>query len=567
MYTPGGLGSFLDDLAAAAASNAGNPASVSAGATTAAPPAPPSPSASVPASLPLLADPLLQKLLAKHTAVELVDSEERGRGLVASRDLAPGTLVLAEPPWAAVPQPQYAMQVCHHCFGILTQEKGPRQCQRCTTVVWCSAACAHAAQAGHDAGECAVLQQHPKGSRAGLHGLRMFVKLATAPKETQDAMAAHRPRSAAEVTDKGTIAMAKGIAAALPTAASAAPGSGKATATATAAASVAELANLISNVNNNSFFVTDVEGRRLGSAYYGAAALLNHSCSPNAIAGFTDGAIEVRTSKMVPKGSELFISYTELYRPSGARRHDLLSKKKFVCGCSRCEADSAAIAAESTSAYACAVGRCPGHACLTGSGGGDGDAAGAPADAAPAPAPATSTRLKCDLCEAARSDTPVDLERVAADLAQARQTAGVFLGQGAWARCVDVLAKALKKSNGKLHTLHFERYESHVMLADALAHIKPVQHDQLSTHARLALHCMENVYGTPCINPRAASMALILGDCWMAKEPANGPTLENAGRAYSKAASILKTAWGARHAATKDAEKRQKAAAIKLARL
>ena len=157
-----------------------------------------------------------------------------------------------------------------------------------------------------------MLQQHSKEKRAGLHGLRMFVQLATAPKATREAMAAHRPRTAAEVTDKGTLSMAKRILATLPTAAP--TGKGKTKLAAAAAVTVTEMAALISNVHNNSFFVTDVEGRRLASAYYGAAALLNHSCSPNAIAGFTAGSIEIRTTKLVPKGSELLISYTELYK-------------------------------------------------------------------------------------------------------------------------------------------------------------------------------------------------------------------------------------------------------------
>ena len=157
-----------------------------------------------------------------------------------------------------------------------------------------------------------MLQQHSKEKRAGLHGLRMFVQLATAPKATREAMAAHRPRTAAEVTVKGTLSMAKRILATLPTAAPTGKGKTK-VAAAAAAVTVTEMAALISNVHNNSFFVTDVEGRRLASAYYGAAALLNHSCSPNAIAGFTAGSIEIRTTKLVPKGSELLISYTELY--------------------------------------------------------------------------------------------------------------------------------------------------------------------------------------------------------------------------------------------------------------
>lgn len=468
--------------------------------------------------------------------------------------------MLSEAPWAAIPQPQYEMVICHHCFNTMTQEKGPRQCHRCKTVYWCSAACARAAEAEHDRGECAMLQQHPPDRRSGLHGLRMFARLATAPQSTRDAMATHRPRTAAEAADKATTAMAKGIISTLPSSSSSASLSSSSSSSSSSSAgaggggprsskpvSVAEMATLITNVHNNSFFITDLEGRRLASAYYGAAALLNHSCSPNAIAGFSNGAIEIRTTKTVPKGAELLISYTELYRPSAVRKADLLSKKKFECRCDRCVADEAAVAAETISAYACSSARCPGHAA--------------------AAAAAGAQSLDCDLCETVWPGSIQSMKQLAAEVAHAQEAAGTLLGQGNWAGCAALLEKALAKSKGKLHTMHWTRFECHVMLAEALVQIKPVPFDKLSTHARIALHCMEQVYGRPAINPRAASMALILGDCWMARQPLTAGALKRAETSYENAASILETAWGGAHVATVDAQRRRRKAAAGAAAL
>jgi hypothetical protein len=92
-----------------------------------------------------------------------------------------------------------------------------------------------------------------------------------------------------------------------------------------------------------------------------------------------------------------------------------------------------------------------------------------------------------------------------------------------------------------------------LLLATVLSQLQPLPFDQLSTHARLALHCMEVVYGRPCINPRAATVQLILGDCWLSKLPSSAATVANALEAYEEAASILGTAWGKTHVATVDA--------------
>ena len=92
----------------------------------------------------------------------------------------------------------------------------------------------------------------------------------------------------------------------------------------------------------NGFFVSDIEGRRLASAYYGQGRFFNHSCDPNAIVGFTQGVLHVRAMRPINKGDEVHISYTELYRPVRLRQDALDEKKGFRCGCQKCLGDAGA---------------------------------------------------------------------------------------------------------------------------------------------------------------------------------------------------------------------------------
>jgi len=92
----------------------------------------------------------------------------------------------------------------------------------------------------------------------------------------------------------------------------------------------------------NGFFVSDIEGRRLASAYYGQGRFFNHSCDPNAIVGFIRGVLHVRAMRAIRPGDEVLISYTELYRPVRLRHDALDEKKGFRCGCPKCLTDAAA---------------------------------------------------------------------------------------------------------------------------------------------------------------------------------------------------------------------------------
>lgn len=182
--------------------------------------------------------------------------------------------------------------------------------------------------------------------------------------------------------------------------------------------------------------------------------------------------------------------------------------------------------------YTCAKKGCPGHAVSSPDG-----------------------SVACPLCGTARPETAATLAALEFDTGAARERAGDEMGQRRLESCTKMLERALKATDGKLHPLHYERFECHVMLTDALSQIRPLPRQRLYTQVRLALHCMEQVYsdGEQCLSPRAGKMYRLLGDCFAASGPLGHTTTlrpECAAAAYQCAIAVLRAVWGAQHDAT-----------------
>ncbi|KAI3762027.1 hypothetical protein L1987_52450 [Smallanthus sonchifolius] len=125
-------------------------------------------------------------------------------------------------------------------------------------------------------------------------------------------------------------------------------------------------------VLTNAVEVQDRTGRSVGIAVYDTSfSWINHSCSPNAcyrfltpetltgdqrclitpassqpidfsdlLTGSAAGGprIVVRSIKMIQKGEQVTIAYTDLLQPKELRRSELWSKYRFTCCCHRCVA-------------------------------------------------------------------------------------------------------------------------------------------------------------------------------------------------------------------------------------
>jgi SET and MYND domain-containing protein len=102
---------------------------------------------------------------------------------------------------------------------------------------------------------------------------------------------------------------------------------------------------LFCSLKCNVFTQSDSEMRPWGIGLYPAAALLNHSCAPNAIASFTGSSLVVRTTQPVAAGEQVTISYTDVAAPSPMRRAQLQEGYFFDCACGRCATHAAYSAA------------------------------------------------------------------------------------------------------------------------------------------------------------------------------------------------------------------------------
>lgn len=100
-----------------------------------------------------------------------------------------------------------------------------------------------------------------------------------------------------------------------------------------------------SNANVNSSVNTNVPknifpSRLLG--IYGLAAMINHSCIPNAVRVFssTNDCMVVHTCQPIPSGGEIVWSYIPVIQPYQERQLLLQRTHNFICECPRCLAES-----------------------------------------------------------------------------------------------------------------------------------------------------------------------------------------------------------------------------------
>lgn len=469
-------------------------------------------------------DRLRHQLHNQRSPVDLRNiSVEEGIGVVATEKIGVGDLVLVDEPVASTPQAQYQKLICHCCFRPLNSKN--YECLKCDSAVWCSQTCKEKAATLHQV-ECEVLQRFPRTTRERLHGVRLFVLLATSQQSVKDLIGASEFRnrtSESKERDK-LVGMATGILSSLPTKYSHNTG-------------VEDIIDFIMAVKVNGFTISDIEGRRLGSGYYCLARFLNHSCAPNVIVGFDGGQLQARAVREILIGEECTISYTELYRPLALRRQSLYEKKNFHCRCRKCLTDDACYpeVPELISGYKCTQKRCL------------------------FPVGTAQQNIVCALCNISLKDSKSSLSAIVSACTEARERATQALGQGNLTKTVEITESALRATEGKLHPFHFERFECHVLIVDACHQMKPLPRQKLFGHVKMALVSMENIFINDShnrdliLNPRAARMWMLLGTCYESTGKlgvVTAPLFDMAAKAYGRAEHALRGMWGVHHAST-----------------
>ena len=104
----------------------------------------------------------------------------------------------------------------------------------------------------------------------------------------------------------------------------------------------------------NAFNIADERLETVGAGVYLEASRFNHSCRPNAVPSFAymrDRRITVKTKRVIKKGEEITISYTELFQTCEQRAEDLWIPFFFRCTCPLCSSPEKEIYDKKALAY------------------------------------------------------------------------------------------------------------------------------------------------------------------------------------------------------------------------
>ncbi|KAL3696784.1 hypothetical protein R1sor_010860 [Riccia sorocarpa] len=282
-----------------------------------------------------------------------------GRCAVASRDIKAGEIVVAEHCVIFIPRSRDRAEVCHSCCCDIAPPAQSFECPGCRYAVYCKA-CKKEAMEEHKL-FCQV--SNPISGIAKIADcdedlLRLVLALIlkrraskTGDKETSD------PGASKDGTvQDGIIYPSYEDAIALKTHSDKVPTSWKdsvrkgcqllfeeavkAKVVDDLDVTVEDLENFAALVNTNSHGMgAHGSGYRNADVAVGIfpfVSMLSHSCRPNCCFSSEGRVMYVRATRDVPKGTELCISYINLYEPRSTRRMQLAVTKHFLCSCERC---------------------------------------------------------------------------------------------------------------------------------------------------------------------------------------------------------------------------------------
>ena len=86
---------------------------------------------------------------------------------------------------------------------------------------------------------------------------------------------------------------------------------------------VREVARLLARFACNNHTICDEELRPIGVGIYPLAAMVNHSCEPNACQVFRGQRILFKAVRDLAPGDEITISYVDVAQPRAERRREL----------------------------------------------------------------------------------------------------------------------------------------------------------------------------------------------------------------------------------------------------
>jgi len=268
--------------------------------------------------------------------VEVIETNNKGRGLFATKKFETGQCIFREDAYAYVVMKAYADIVCHYCLkppmeraeggGVCPLQK----CGACKYARYCNRECQKKAWPDHKM-ECPALQRmHPVVPEdeakmvARILWRRMAKPNEKLPMPITDLCAHMEKRTEQELDELEDKAMAFGHYFTF----DAMPESNE------------EMKHLFSIIDCNAIGVTDRRGlQSIAVGLFPFAAMLNHQCLPNAVAATNGKTLAIHAVRHIEPGEEVCISYIDALENRQTRGEKLKTQYYFDCECECCEED------------------------------------------------------------------------------------------------------------------------------------------------------------------------------------------------------------------------------------
>ncbi|CAL9170367.1 unnamed protein product [Musa hybrid cultivar] len=239
---------------------------------------------------------LQSALAARGLAVASIPG--KGRGLITTRDFAPGDVIIFQEPYASTPNKTSSGSSCDGCFA----SNDSRKCSACQVAWYCGTACQKSEWKIHQS-ECRALAALNEDRKKMLTStIRLMVRLIlrkqlqseqVIPSSAMDnydlvaTLDSHIP----EIDEKQLVLyaqMANLVNLVLPS----------------LMIDLKETAHNFSKLSCNAHTICDGELRPLGTGLYPVISIINHSCVPNSVLVFENRVAFVRAMEPIAKGTE-----------------------------------------------------------------------------------------------------------------------------------------------------------------------------------------------------------------------------------------------------------------------
>ncbi|KAH6682307.1 hypothetical protein F5X68DRAFT_25055 [Plectosphaerella plurivora] len=269
-----------------------------------------------------------------------ISPSPRGRALIASHALEPGTLIdtfTDSPPTRALVLPATPSRstTCAHC---LTSSPTLKRCTACRSVAYCSPACQKTDWKVAHKQECPVLVRAAASVGKDVQdgapvptAVRAAIRILLAPAaygRLDTELNGHFENFEEEkgVKWEDLELQARVLMGWLP----AMPEGEEAT--------KRRVMNILCKIQTNAFSRSEAETGQDGIFMHPTLAMVNHSCVPNAVIAFGGRKALLRVLRPIKSGEEVEISYIDCTQPLAQRQRDL-AHYHFTCTCPRCEGD------------------------------------------------------------------------------------------------------------------------------------------------------------------------------------------------------------------------------------